>query len=468
LISLGIGTYTYKVVLERRDSSGNIVRSFPSPAVSCTTTAINDYVIVSPYNALSSLTYGKNIYPENEWSYSIYRTLLSGYTYYRLPETGAFNDNYSDNEIRGNPQLYTNGNIMGNTQPPTSRFGTLYQNRLFLIDREQESTVVRYSKRITDGVGIEHNDALGIAVNSQGGRIYALASMDDKLYIFKAKSIYATYGKGLFANNSGVNYAEPYLISNAVGCINPDSIVNIPDGIIFESSDGIMLLTRGLRIVPIGEVVKYWYSLISISKAVHDKVNSEAIFLDSSSNGLALVFNYRYKTWSCWTNFRAESAEIVDNKVIYANSGIVRIQDESLVQDDTANMSMILEIGWIKISEYDQVRCLNILGQNISDSNVSVQMQYSYDPIWKTAKVYATSALENYDYTEHFGDGLSDISTNQNQALFLKAESPVRKCTAFRFRVTITSTGLGCDLSALGIALQTQHGAPRIDKERAF
>ncbi len=459
-VGLGEGSYGYRECYKHIDALGNIIRSAPGPVATVA-------IAADGYEAdLDTFDIGGPNGHAGDYTRELYRTLKDGNLYYLVGESIITSDGMSDSQLATHEQLYTTGGALENIQPPASRCGAVFQNRVFLVNREDESTSIRYSRKFADNLGIQHSDTLIIKCSPDGGRIYALAGMDDKLYIMKKDRIYVSYGQGLNDIGGGQAYATPVLVSNAIGCINRDSVVRIPEGLMFESDNGIVLLTRSGEIKHIGEPVKYWYDQMTLSAAVHHKTKSEAIFFDSSSTARCLVYNYKFQTWTTHTNFRADSAEIIDDKIVYIQGSGVRIEDSSLGQDDTGDMSMIIETGWSSpagLGGWQRVRNLLLLGQNIADSTITVKTQYDFTPIWEDTQTFATSGLENFDYTKHFG---VDNATNANQAMLLKVVLSQQKCTAVRFQITITSTGLGVDLTAMAVVVDRKPGKVRMEGNR--
>ena len=91
--------------------------------------------------------------------------------------------------------------------------------------------------------------------------------MDEKLVIFKESAIFYLSGDG--PNNLGQQdtFIKPELVSSDIGCININSVVLTPDGLMFKSKKGIYLLSRSMQLAYIGANVEAFNDL-KVSSAI--------------------------------------------------------------------------------------------------------------------------------------------------------------------------------------------------------
>ncbi len=121
-----------------------------------------------------------------------------------------------------------------------------------------------------------------------------LAPMDDKLIIFKKNAIYYLNGAG--PDNTGANsqYSQPTFITSTLGCDNPNSIVTVPSGLMFQSDKGIWLLGRDLSTSYIG-----W----DVEDFNDDEVVSALTIPDAHevrftmASGAILLYDYSFNQW---------------------------------------------------------------------------------------------------------------------------------------------------------------------------
>lgn len=55
-------------------------------------------------------------------------------------------------------------------------------------------------------------------------------------------------GNGPDATGANSDYGDPTLITSDVGCINDNSVVIMPQGLMFQSAKGIYLLDQSLKL----------------------------------------------------------------------------------------------------------------------------------------------------------------------------------------------------------------------------
>lgn len=164
----------------------------------------------------------------------------------------TINDNVSDAAIAsqgpGPYQLDANGVFVEPLPitPPAMSVIAMHANRAWGAD-SCDPALLWYSDEILPDLG-----AIGYQVPVFGqaqffrlgelGEITAMHSMNDVLVIFTERAIYglrsADAGSGLLSNTLET-------LDSNIGCIEPRSVVEAPDGLFFQSAKGICLLTRG-------------------------------------------------------------------------------------------------------------------------------------------------------------------------------------------------------------------------------
>lgn len=256
--SLSAGSYSYKVIYEYLDTAGRRWRSAASVARSVTA-ALNDKVDLT----IASLAlHGKWIdrYSDRATAVPgtivahIYRTKAGGSAYYRTtPNSGApvaadisgpvvtYTDSRADADLTSE-FLYTDGGVLDNVLPPACRYITFARNRLVLGGLLEANKVI-VSKLLVSGEPAQFvdNDSFSIFVPED---VTAVAGLDDAIVIFSEDSIFMVYGEG--PNDQGIGaYSLPRRLPSNVGCIDHRSVVETPDGLMFQSKHGIYLLPRG-------------------------------------------------------------------------------------------------------------------------------------------------------------------------------------------------------------------------------
>lgn len=291
------GTYRFYVVWVYKDSNGYEYRSAPSDPQYVQVTASNIgriYVYTKlPQYTLKPFT-----------QLEIYMTLPTGTVYFKLNSSfaeyqagssrfivqGIVDDVLAD--VAAGETLYTTGGALENDALPPSYHVVSHKNRIFSINDDRQT--ISYSQLLNPGVPIAFNAALQLNIPEAGGKLTGIGSLDNYLIIFKESSIYAISGDG--PNNLGQqdNFTEPQLVVADAGCINKNSIIYTPDGVLFNSGKGIYLLARNLSVSYRGAAVEAYNGDV-LSTVMMPETNEIRFSMDS---GIILVHDYFTNRWS--------------------------------------------------------------------------------------------------------------------------------------------------------------------------
>ena len=380
------GNYEYCAVYEWVDTRGQLHQSTPSASAS-TTTMVSKAVSVSVGTYLP-LTAKENV------RIVLYRTLDAGTTFYRLADADnttawTYADTITDVALQSNMILYTTGGVIENSAPPSCTIIQRHNNRLFLSGLEDVNTIW-YSKEYVENEPVNFSDLLYFKVNPSGGAVTALASLDDKLIIFKSDSIYALAGQGPTDLGTQNDFLQPQFITGNIGCIVQESLVVIPEGLMFKSDKGIWILTRALGLEYIGAPVEDFNSLtITAGLSIPDK--NQVIF--TTLDGSALVYQSLLKQWTTFTNYRALHA------ISYANE-FYHIDTESLIQKESGAASdnamfvpLKIETSWLKIQVQERFRLytMSLLGKFTGDPLLRISKYSDYDEATPEFRLFTTN-----------------------------------------------------------------------------
>ena len=326
----------------------------------------------------------------------LYRWSTAQQTYYQVTSITAptvssktvdyvtIADSQSDAQIVGNSILYTTGGVVENISPPAPYTMTLYRQRLFLVDAENPNTLW-YSKQIIENTPVEMSDLFTIYVaptqGSQGssGDIRVLAPMDDKLIIFKHDAIYYIIGNG--PDNTGTNddFSEPIFITSTVGCDNQQSVVFIPEGIMFQSDKGIWLLSRDLQTLYIGAPVEDFNSQTVLSSVNVPGTNQVRFTLD---NGIVLMYDYFFKQWGTFEGVPAISSTLYQGLHTFVNQfGQVYQESPNTYLDGNTPVTMGFTTGQLNMAGlqgFERAYFFNFIGRYISPHKLQVRVAYNY------------------------------------------------------------------------------------------
>ena len=268
------GDYRYTAVYEWRDSRGQLHRSGHGNIVDYTAPGADSAQLL-----IRTLTIGNR---DAAWLYpgtapvtiAVYRTTLAqpnifrrifatsaaGFTVADIPVndpsvwavtviddvtniqlTEAPPLNYIDG---GNAEQYTE---LTPVMPPAAHLVANWQNRAWLVASENKE--LWYSKEnlptaATGRLAPEFHPSLRFLLDEVDGEVTAVHPADDELILWTRDGIYALSGTGPDALGNGAQYRLT-LLYKGVGCIEPRSVVEVPQGHVFQSYTGIHLLDRG-------------------------------------------------------------------------------------------------------------------------------------------------------------------------------------------------------------------------------
>lgn len=442
--NLSTGTYQYITQWEWTDNSGQIYRSAPSIPVSCDVIAGQGVVIVGPSLRLTSK-------PTNI-SIVISRTSANGSTFNRITSTLAplyndttidkwiFVDSLSDSDALANELNYTTGNVLANIAPPANSIITTYNNRVFLaglsdkLNMWYSQTVVDNSNKNT--IPPQFCEELNMAIDPRGGNITALGVLNQSLIIFKSNNIFSIQGNGPDATGNNNDYGDPTLITSDVGCINANSVVICPLGLMFQSNKGIYLLDQGSNVTYIGAPVEAYNSYNITSSALHTEFN-QVIF--TTSQGVALVYDYYFKQWATWTNHYAQDCVVYNNKVAFITSaGKVYLQNQTLFTDAGSPVLLsftLPNLAFAGLQGFNRVfRCF-ILGTYKGPHLLNVNVAYDYsDAFTQSTTITPTTNLSTWGSDTNWGSG--QFWGGQYKIYQFRVDFAIQKCTAIRIQVT--------------------------------
>jgi hypothetical protein len=196
------GNVQYAIIWEWTDATGQRHRSAPSTVVPL---APASQQVTVKLNSLPALISSKtNVVA------AVYRTANNGVFFQRLGTVAndptapflTYTDNATDASIAANEILYTVGGELPNDPPPASQVICATKNRLFVAGGD-DYDVVTYTKAYSKNAGPAFSLAFQRRISFAPGPITGIATMDDKVVVFKNPGIFWWNGNG--PSVSGVN-----------------------------------------------------------------------------------------------------------------------------------------------------------------------------------------------------------------------------------------------------------------------
>lgn len=432
------GTYQVVLIYETFDARGRAVWSSTSIPESITLSAPNAAITVtvnSPYYSIVS-----------EYKHQIvaYVTEANGTIFYRAGITAFPGTTVSitRNPDKSEQVLYTTGGVLDSGNPGISAGIFTARDRLWSISSENRN-VVYFSQINSPNEVPKFNESLYLNVPDLGGKIVAIAEMDEKILIFKESALYFTYGAG--PDNLGIGeYPAPQLFSQSLGCIYPRSVVLTDNGVIFMSKEGIWLVDRGLALKYIGAPVEAYNSLV-ITGAMNLVDRHQVWFF--SSDGTSLSYDEFHQLWYAFTNQPTKVPILQENgtpSFVNSSTGTYLIESSSAVNDNGVAFKLKLKSGWTSLTGIQGFQRFRRMQWSGSATN-TMTLKLSYD--------FSTSVFETFTVTT------AAVGTTPYQ---WEVKPARQKCEAIQFELESESLTAALSLSTFSIEAGAKQGTNRL------
>lgn len=375
----------YYVVYEFTDATGKRIQSAAAPitfldAIDPGTQSVTFTIPQIPATRKSSVRAA--VYRTHSTSTAIaYRIADSGGSAYPGVDVSSssysFTDDTAEADLKAGEILYISSGELENVAPEGCLSILSHDDRIFYVP-SQEPLRIYYSKRPGDFDQPGFNEGLYIQAPPDGGDITGLATIDNKIVIFKRDRVFLVSGTG--PNNLGVgSYSQPRLVSTDTGCKNRRSIVRVPQGVMFQSDKGIYWLNRGEAVNYIGAPAEAYNSL-TVEDATILPDDTLVIFLVNGARTLA--FDYEDGLWTTFTGHAGLAATVIDDTYYYLRAdGIYVYKASSGYQDAGQSYSLEIETPWIRpegLQARWHIRRAALLGNYSSDHNLDVDVYFNY------------------------------------------------------------------------------------------
>lgn len=478
IVSINTGAST--LVMSKTASSGS------STSTTITPTTVSSAVIYVPTDRL---TYKLSPNPIRivgyRWStaqevYYQFTSLTSPQLNDTTVDYETFTDSNTDAAILGNVLLYTTGGVIENIAAPASIDSALFDNRLWLIDAEDQN-LLWFSKQVIENVPVEMSDLLTYYVapttSAQGstGPLSAIYPMDDKLILFKKDAIYYTNGTGPDNTGSNSQYSQPIFITSSVGCTNPNSIVLIPNGLMFQSDKGIWLLGRDLSTKYIGAPVES-YNSSTVESATSIPGTTQVRFV--IENNITLMYDYFFDQWATHSNVEAISATLYQGLYTYLNSqGLIYQEAPGTFVDGSTPVLLSLTTPWMNIAGlrgYERFYFMYLLGTYFTPFKLSVSLAYDYNPgITQIIPIGPDNFSEPWGGEQLWGNG--QAWGGPGNAFQARIFPQHQKCQTFQVSIQEiydpslgVAPGQGLSLSGMNLVIGAKKGYSPQKASRSF
>lgn len=478
------GSYEYKFIYAWVDAKGQIHRSAPSTAINVTVSGANNQVLFvvptlrltgkDPVNGRSLLTIEgyRTVAGDNQVFYRF--TSIASPTFNTMSaDTVSVTDILSDATLRTGEILYTVGGVLENFGPGSTSLVASSKNRVFVIDEEGN---VNFSRQFVEGESVNFAQELLKRVPAIGGMPTGIATMDDKVVIFKKSRSYYFYGDGPNDTGEQDTFSDVLELNTDVGCVDPNSIAITPQGIVYRSEKGIRRLSRNLETEYIGAPVEGFNGLTVTSSDVVPELNQIRFV---TSDDKALVFDYHFQQWVTFKNHGGLDAVVWQGSYVYLRKtgGDVYQEVDGLYSDDNTSFSMLIETAWIKLAGlqgYQRVQRAVFLGDYISSHKMRLSVGYDYLPEYTSEDEYlfdVATELSSTDYGDDPTYGDSDVYGGQSDKQYqFEAHLVNQKCQAVRFKfedIINDVYGASYSLTELALMVGLKKGTNKFRRSRS-
>lgn len=491
---MSAGQYGYCVCYEWIDQQNNIHRSSPSVPVTATVQVAappdqGSVLLTIPYLQLTDKVGSRPV------QVVIYRTEKDKTILYRLSSLtapnvnivgGSFTFTYTDtapdsvlvsNSVAARPQMYTQpiaslatgeATILENDPAPPARLIQLHRNRLWVVD-STNPLQLWYSQAVTVDAPVEFSEELVKQVDPRGGNITALATMDDKLLVFKQNHIFFVAGQGPDATGLNNDLSDAIFVTSDVGCVDPRSVVGTPFGVMFKSAKGIYAIDRSLSVSYLGAAVEAYNSETVTSATLLNNKNQVRFTLGS---GVTLVLDYFVQQWGVFTGQNAFDALIWNGaSTMLRSNGRVLVETEGVWTDAGSPYSLKLATSWLSFANmqgFQRVRRAQILGAWKSPHNLRVQVCNDFDDTIMQDVTVTPETPSTYGGASPYGAGPYGGTFQLYQ---WRVDLAKQKTQAVKFIIQDLPTataGEGMSLSSIAFEVGAKQGLNKVPATQIF
>jgi hypothetical protein len=342
------------------------------------------------------------------------------------------------------------------------------------VDAE-DPNLLWFSKQVIEATPVEMSDLFTVYIPSttatqiDTGPVRSIGVMDDKLIIGKRNAFLYINGSG--PDNTGANnqYSPATLITTTVGCTNQKSIVQTPQGLMFQSNKGIWRLKRDLQTDYVGAPVQEFTDGAVVTSAVSVPGTNQVRFV--LDTGVTVTYDYFYDQWSTFTGATSISSCIYGEAHTLLNRfGQVSQQQVGVYLDGSSPVLMRFRTGPLRLGDlqgYQRAYFFYLLGTYISPHKLMLAMSFDYEAS-PSQQVLITPVNGSLPFgsgaaQSPFGQGtpFGGPSSEENWRIFLSQQ----RCSAFDITMQEVydpsmglAAGQGLTLSGLNVVCGFKKG----------
>ncbi len=353
-------------------------------------------------------------------------------------DTVTYTDLTSDATLASQPQDYMSGTPteFQNYAPHACTAIALVNGRVW-INQVEDDNLILFSKERLTGEPLAFAGENRIVLQAGSGPVTAISQIRDTTIIFREREIYSVAGRGPDNTGGDGQYDDPILITNDVGCINPESVVYTQVGVFFESHKGIMLLSSEGTVELVGAPVLGFKGEV-ISRAILSATENEVYFLGTTRT---LAYDLDQKAWHVWT-ITGEHACVWQERLCFykASTGKIYSENKTVYMDEATTYTFKLVTPWIALEGLNGAqRIRRALVQGALLGSHRGQLWFAFDNVETYYGPFTWTSIAASKY---------------NFAVF----APQQRCTSVKIKIqdldAITGSPPGASLAISEFALE--------------
>jgi len=452
--------YYYVICFVRRDAYGNVYRSSPSPVITAPCPNAFNTVQFPAYNYNG----GGNVMIE--YYRSTQNVTGSHYFIGQAANGQPFTDRTGDGStmpstntsITKNRIVYTDASELPNDPPPAVHHAAVGETRVFMIPSDARNTIW-FSKTFSSGRTVEFSANNVLSEGNSTALFTAVALLDSNVIVFKEDQIVYFSGDGPDNKGDG-SFSTFQRITADVGCIEPSSIVTVPDGILFRSRRGIEMINRSLQVSYIGAPVEpLLRDLGPISSTVLVPRFTQVRFVPQTAGKPVLVFDYKRGVWSTFSNMASVSARSMLDSYWWISADGTKVYRETpdAYTDDGAPIVLTLEtpeipVGAGGVQGWGRAYRMALLGDFYSDHVLNISFAYDHQT--------------DYPDSVNF-DTKTGLVSGDAVYQFRCSRLPRSVMQTLRIKITESGTvGQSCAISTIALEVGSKNGLAKLASQK--
>lgn len=255
-------------------------------------------------------------------------------------------------------------------------------DRLWLLDAEDRERLWP-SKTLAEGYAFEFSAALPQRV--PGGDGVALTQINGSPVTMRRDGLFVIYGDGPNNAGSGGIFSVPRRLDGCPGCITGNTVVKVPQGVIYQSDRGFFLLDSATqKATQVGVEMEGVISNNFVAATYSERDGRVIFWRDTSGSDENLILDVRSGKWSTWDPSEATLSAVQlesGDVATFATSG-TDIVEAHYGTSYTAGVGMVLETAWLKPAKvngrvhWDDV---TLTAEKLDDHSITITVYHDYD-----------------------------------------------------------------------------------------